>query len=398
MPHGSQASLSTGSSKPIILTTASSSASDGYAYRGTSGTNATVKRTYNGGSMISLSAGDDGTASDLTIKDITLDGNSGTYSCSGSGGAISSLHSIVILAGSTQIINNEADGFSAIEVGNGTSATSSDDQLYIQDFAVIKNNTNSASTDGEKAGAVGTCNTGRTILSGSIQIYDNKDSSGNQQNLFDGTAKDDGSNIQVNSTGLSSDAKIGVSAINNCRSQNTFARTATSPSSEYSNLGVFINDKYPSMDVVGTSGNDIMWLSNVPVTLKKTISESQDTDVWFTVKIRRNSDNADYRQVIKIEAGQTEGGATVILSAGDTYDFIDVDSQSSWRYATDSATTSDFADNDVWLAGDDPTVYIGRLELVPDENDAHNRKITFATMLNDDKFVSDTTGVINSMS
>jgi hypothetical protein len=397
LTHSEQASLSAGSTKPVVLTTASTSATDGYAYRGTEGTNAIIKRAYNGESMITAVAGADGSITNLTIKDVILDGNNATYTCSGSGGALSSLHAKVTLSGATQVINNKADGFSAIEVGSGTSATAYDDVLYIQDSVIIKDNVNSASTPSTKAGAVGTANNARTFVSGSIQIYDNKDASSNQQNLFDGTSKNDGSQIYVASTGLNADAKIGVYATNNCKADNNFARSETTPSKDYSNLEVFSNDRMTGMKSEATYGDGIMWESTIPITIRKTIPVAQETDTWFVVKVRKRGDYLEYRQAIKVEAGQTEGEATLVLSSGEAYDFIDVDSQSTWRYETESVTTSDLAVNDSWTLGGAGDDFLGRIVVNPDDNDTHKRTIILTTKVVDDTYVSDTTNVMDTI-
>jgi hypothetical protein len=140
-----------------------------------------------------------------------------------------------------------------------------------------------------------------------------------------------------------------------------------------------------------------MWESTIPITIRKTIPAAQETDIWFVVKVRKRGDYLEYRQAIKVEAGQTEGEATLVLSSGEAYDFIDVDSQSTWRYETESVTTSDLAVNDSWTLGGAGDDFLGRIVVNPDDNDTHKRTIILATKVVDDTYVSDTTNVVDTI-
>ncbi len=89
MDQDESVSINTGETKPLLMTTASSTATDGYPYRGTAGTPAIVKRAYDGDSMFVIEDGDDATHTSLTCTDVTIDGNKANYSCASRGGAFS---------------------------------------------------------------------------------------------------------------------------------------------------------------------------------------------------------------------------------------------------------------------------------------------------------------------
>ena len=91
------AALSTGNT--VLLTTANPNADDGFPYIG-GNTTATIKRAYNDASMITVSGG-----GDLTLGNITLDGNSSNnFSANTDGGILSvaSSSSLTVGTGATQ--------------------------------------------------------------------------------------------------------------------------------------------------------------------------------------------------------------------------------------------------------------------------------------------------------
>ncbi len=69
-----QVTFATDTTRPLLLTTADSNATDGLPYRGTAGNAAVVKRAFAGSTTFPLSSG-----MDLALENVVLDGNKGTY-------------------------------------------------------------------------------------------------------------------------------------------------------------------------------------------------------------------------------------------------------------------------------------------------------------------------------
>ncbi len=78
-----QCSYGLGSAKPIMITTAATDATDGYKYRGTAGTNATLKRAFGNTTMLNVTGG-----SVVTIKNLTIDGAKATYTVNNTEGVL----------------------------------------------------------------------------------------------------------------------------------------------------------------------------------------------------------------------------------------------------------------------------------------------------------------------
>ena len=406
-------SVNTGETKPLVLTTADSAATDGYPYRGTAGTPAVVKRAYAGDSMFTVEDGDDATHTTLTCTDVTIDGNKANYSCASKGGAFSVAEgntltldgettiqnnksdvsgaalyanaANVSIKGDTKILSNTAPEFSAVEIDGGMS-------MPVEGNVKISENVNTSTS---ATAAVGCSDTASTlVLSGNLTIYDNKSSDDKQQNLFDDTALNDGTFIKIAEAGISEDAKIGVWAVNNYNVTNTFARTENDSSEEVANLECFINDRNASLTGYAGSDNRVIWSSLEPVTLKKTLLSAQEQDTWFVVQIKNTDTNEIYHQAIRVEAGKTTGEATVLLRSGLEYALEDADEQSTWRFSHNSTTTSGFATTDEWA---DVTGSIGTLKIVPPDDADYDRVLTLSTTMSNDEYVSDTRSVVNTI-
>ena len=236
------------------------------------------------------------------------------------------------------------------------------------------------------------------VVSGSPKICDNWDSSGEsggvQLNICENTALDVGTKIKVAEEGLNADAEIGVYATTNYNAGNTFARTATTPSTDYANLSCFKNDKNSRLTGYAVSEDRVIWSSVEPLTITKKLPSAPLQDTWFTVQLTNGTTGATYRQQIKVAAGQTTGSATVVLQSGISYTIKDVADQSSWRYAHSSSAYSGYATTE-WTAASSGT--IGTVKV---EGYSATRTLTLtcaAASDTSDAYVSETKSVENTI-
>ncbi len=331
------------------------------------------ENTHNGAVYVS-------DAAVVTIDGGVISGCTGTY-----GGAMYIKSGTVTLKGTTQLINNTTNCGAAIFM-NESNTESVTKVLNIEGSATVKGNISKEAKFGAYGAiAVPNAASSRVYVKGSPYIYDNWTATGEaggvQYNLQDPTALNDGTVITIAEEGLNDDAKIGVYATTNYNAGNTFARTATTKSTDYANLSAFVNDKNTRLTGLASAAdpyNRVVWSSAEKLVLKKVLPSAVAHDTWFTVQLKDTDSGEVYRQAIKVPAGSTSGTATVLVQSGIAYEVADAAEQSSWRYEADStsyagATTTTPAD--AWTA-DATKATLGTLTLACPDVSAYNPDTT----------------------
>ena len=130
LEHKAVATIDTGMTKPLVLTTASATATDGYKYRGNTALEsgrAVVKRAFSGDSFFKFNSADGGI---FTIKNCVLDGDATTYTKTSSNYNrffwIGSNANAMLTLDNGALLRNAAAGYSgvAICVASSTSGQS----------------------------------------------------------------------------------------------------------------------------------------------------------------------------------------------------------------------------------------------------------------------------------
>ena len=270
----------------------------------------------------------------------------------GAGGAIFN-YGTSSVGKATVVVTGDAK-ITGCKAGSGSAIynRSSSNFLTISGNAQITGNILSAS-DGAQPAAIAdhgdALGKSAVVVAGSPSIYDNLDyTETEQRNVLDNSGLNVGSVIVVgvqdddgNVTGLEEGAKIGVYATTNYNAGNTFARTATTKSTDYANLSAFVNDKNTRLTGLASAAdpyNRVVWSSAEKLVLKKVLPSAVAHDTWFTVQVKDTDSGEVYRQAIKVAAGSTEGSATVLVQSGVAYEVADASEQSSWRYEADSTS------------------------------------------------------------
>ena len=336
----------------------------------------------------------------------------------GAGGAIfnngsSTAKATVALSGNAKIENCMAGSGSAIYNRSGGEVLTIVDNVQITGCSLLASDGIQPCAVANHSDALGKS---AVVVAGSPTIYGNLDyTKTEQRNVLDSSGLNVGSVIVVgiqdddgNVTGLNDDAKIGVYATTNYNAGNTFARTATTKSTDYANLSVFKNDKNSRLTGLASAAdpyNRVIWSSAEKLVLKKTLPAAAAHDTWFTVQLTDTDSGEVYRQAIKVPAGSTSGSATVLVQSGIKYEVADVGEQSSWRYVcsgssyagattTTPADTWDATNSALTLACPDTSAYDPETTTTP-------RTLTMQMAASDEdgsqSWMADSASVVNTI-
>ena len=326
---------------------------------------------------------------------------------SGSGGALyvkgsKNTHAIT---GEIKITSNEAAKGGAIHSAGSA-------VVNINGTASITGN--KTTTEGQAA--VSAEGTAKYRVSGNLTIHDNWDSNGeegkNQRNLFDSTAKDVASIIQVGADGLGSSAKVGVYSTNNYKEGRVFARTVdasgkkttSQTSTNVDNLGKFENDR--NGELFGSYGEEdaVIWPAEqwLDITMVLPDTGSSYDNTRYVVEIKNKKTGATYRQAVTVtsnEEGAT-GTAAVMLRPNVDYQITVKSNNGTWRYVYASAALDGTEkENDKWTeATEEGATYNGTLNLkatFEDEVKSGQHELKITTKEKTSKYIDAQAGVVN---
>ena len=188
---------------------------------------------------------------------------------SGRGGAIYATGTLNI-PDNTLIARNEAASGSAIYIGENTTLNLTG--------GTISQNTVTTSTGAVVIESL----TSKINLSGSLKISNNKNTSGNNANLYIGVT--DSSRVEVVSPGLNANAQIGVTALQgHMEIDETFANVNLSHTD---NLNTFVNDQYGYHGKQkGQRNVDVVW-EGLTLTVNKTLApQGGNENDTFTITL-----------------------------------------------------------------------------------------------------------------
>lgn len=135
-----QVTVDQGAIKEIVLTTASSSASDGYSYTGASGGRATVLRGYNNNFMFLASAANTTSGSKFTVENIIIDGNKSKYTSNVIADTLRANQYCTVTMNSGATVQNSKSTSSYGAVGSyGAGNFSTAAYLYLNPGSEVKN-------------------------------------------------------------------------------------------------------------------------------------------------------------------------------------------------------------------------------------------------------------------
>lgn len=150
------------------------------------------------------------------------------------------------------------------------------------------------------------------------------------------------------------------------------------------------NDRDVTLSGMAGVSTDVVWgvVGDVPVTVKRQLSSTQNKDTWFVVEVKDLRAGTTYRQPIRVPAGSTEGSATIVLRSGLPYSFQDLSHAGSWRQG---ATTPSYS-------GPETPSGTGPVELtLGDADPALQRTLVFSSQLTRTQWLSDDASVVNKM-
>lgn len=306
--------------------------------------------------------------------------NMATVDQYGSGGAILAVNGAVVdLQGSFEAYGNQAafyGPFSYVSNDSGKPGA----VLKLGGFINLHdNNSSSANT-----GAVHAFKVARVEVQGAPTVSGNV-AAGAPSNVYISTPPD-----MLRVTGDLTGGEVGVNAPTTYARGDCFGK-ATVEAASVHGLEHLKNDRNVALSGMAGASTDVVWgvVGDVPVTVKRQLSSTQNKDTWFVVEVKDLRAGTVYRQPIRVPAGSTEGSATIVLRSGLSYSFQDLSHAGSWRQG---ATTPSYS-------GPETPTGTGPVELtLGDADPTLQRTLVFSSQLTRTQWLSDDASVVNKMS